>query len=252
MITIINSLAKVSTAAVLLLIVMFIFTLLGMQLFAGLFTEENFDGEKPRAHFDNFWWGFVTVFQVLTGENWNEVLYDGMKVAGFNSVLFFLLLTFIGNYVIFNLFLAILLDQFDQNEDDDNDDSKNARGGSKVTPVNNRTARQKLQKQDHQNQSTKANLGLLRLLQPVKNDRIKRQNTAPSLKDNGIPEGSSLYIFSDTNAFESRCLILLLTHYSINLFFLILLSSIMLVIDLHFVSAQKTAAIKALLKYWIL
>ena len=70
---------------------MFIFTLLGMQLFAGLFTEENFDGDKPRAHFDNFWWGFVTVFQVLTGENWNEVLYDGMKVAGFNSVLFFLL-----------------------------------------------------------------------------------------------------------------------------------------------------------------
>jgi len=118
MITIINSLAKVSTAAVLLLIVMFIFTLLGMQLFAGLFTEENFDGDKPRAHFDNFWWGFVTVFQVLTGENWNEVLYDGMKVAGFNSVLFFLLLTFIGNYVIFNLFLAILLDQFDQDEDD--------------------------------------------------------------------------------------------------------------------------------------
>ena len=71
---------------------------------------------------------------MLTGENWNEVLYDGMKVAGFNSVLFFLLLTFIGNYVIFNLFLAILLDQFDQNEDDDNDDAKNARGGSKVTP----------------------------------------------------------------------------------------------------------------------
>ena len=149
MITIINSLAKVSTAAVLLLIVMFIFTLLGMQLFAGLFTEENFDGEKPRAHFDNFWWGFVTVFQVLTGENWNEVLYDGMKVAGFNSVLFFLLLTFIGNYVIFNLFLAILLDQFDQNEDDDNDDAKNTKGpkaSSKVTPVSAKVKKEISQK----------------------------------------------------------------------------------------------------------
>ena len=86
MITILNSLAKVSTAAVLLLIIMFIFTLLGMQLFAGKLTEENFDGEKPRAHFDNFWWGFVTVFQVLTGENWNEVLFDGIKVTGFASV----------------------------------------------------------------------------------------------------------------------------------------------------------------------
>ena len=104
MITILNSLAKVSTAAVLLLIIMFIFTLLGMQLFAGKLTEENFDGEKPRAHFDNFWWGFVTVFQVLTGENWNEVLFDGIKVTGFASVAYFLALTFLGNYVIFNLF----------------------------------------------------------------------------------------------------------------------------------------------------
>ena len=168
MITIINSLAKVSTAAVLLLIVMFIFTLLGMQLFAGLFTEENFDGEKPRAHFDNFWWGFVTVFQVLTGENWNEVLYDGMKVAGFNSVLFFLLLTFIGNYVIFNLFLAILLDQFDQNEDDDNDDSKNAKRWKQSNTCKSTEQHAKNFKSKITKTSRQANLGLLRLLQPVK------------------------------------------------------------------------------------
>ena len=28
----------------------------------------------PRAHFDNFGWGFVTVFQIMTGENWNTIM----------------------------------------------------------------------------------------------------------------------------------------------------------------------------------
>ena len=81
--------------------------------------------------------------------------------------------------MIFNLFLAILLDQFDQNEDDDNDDSKNARGGSKVTPEITKQHAKNF-KSKITNQSTKANLGLLRLLQPVKeltglNDRTPRQ-----------------------------------------------------------------------------
>ena len=94
MITIINSLAKVSTAAVLLLIVM-LFYCLECNYLPG-FSRKKTSTAKNLGLFDNFWWGFVTVFQVLTGENWNEVLYDGMKVAGL-IILFFLLLTFIGN-----------------------------------------------------------------------------------------------------------------------------------------------------------
>ena len=88
-----------------------------MQLFAGKLTEENFDGEKPRGHFDNFWW-FRDSLSSIDGENWNEVLFDGIKVTGFTSVAYFLALTFLGNYVI-NLFLAILLDQFDQEEEEE-------------------------------------------------------------------------------------------------------------------------------------
>ena len=32
-----------------------------------------------RAHFDTFLWSFLTIFQIMTGENWNTVMYDGMK-----------------------------------------------------------------------------------------------------------------------------------------------------------------------------
>merc|ERR1740127_202480 len=35
----------------------------------------------PRAHFDTFVWGLVTVFQVMTGENWNTIMYAGLQAS---------------------------------------------------------------------------------------------------------------------------------------------------------------------------
>jgi hypothetical protein len=68
--------------------------------------------DVPRHNFDTFYWAFVTIFQVLTGENWNTVMYDGMRSTDSAAVLYFLALTIFGNYVVLNLFLAILLDNF--------------------------------------------------------------------------------------------------------------------------------------------
>ena len=255
MITILNSLAKVSTAAVLLLIIMFIFTLLGMQLFAGKLTEENFDGEKPRAHFDNFWWGFVTVFQVLTGENWNEVLFDGIKVTGFASVAYFLALTFLGNYVIFNLFLAILLDQFDQEEEEEEEkekcehELKKEKSQSKVHPATSSSSSEEGtgssdEKTDRPKEILVATSTQSATITPKKSakvapatpvsnsDRPKRKNSTPSLRDIGIPDGSSLFIFKKSNPFRQN-VFQLVSHPYFDYFilFLILISSIMLVVD---------------------
>eukprot|EP00329_Picozoa_sp_Boothbay-MS584-11_P004444 45781_5 len=66
---------------------MFIYSLLGMQLFGGYFffpgrTEcYSWEREKmgcsiPRANFDSFGEAFVTIFQMMTGEDWNVVMYD--------------------------------------------------------------------------------------------------------------------------------------------------------------------------------
>jgi hypothetical protein len=117
--TILASLKKVSTAAVLLTIIIFIFALVGMQLYAGEFSDSAFEGDAPSAHFDDIFWAHVTVFQILTGENWNEVLYNGMHVNGAMAVAYFLLLSVVGNYVILNLFLAILLEQFEQEDEEE-------------------------------------------------------------------------------------------------------------------------------------
>ncbi|KAK3261566.1 Caveolin-2 [Cymbomonas tetramitiformis] len=67
-----------------------------------------------RAGADGMWWWG----QVLTGEDWNEVMYDAMHSVGNWAVVFFLALVIMGNYVVVNLFIAILLTSFEEHRED--------------------------------------------------------------------------------------------------------------------------------------
>lgn len=78
-ISLLNSMKSIISLLFLLFLFIFIFGLLGMSLFGGKF---NFDDETPDAHFNTFSPALLTVFQILTGEDWNEVMYDGIKSQG--------------------------------------------------------------------------------------------------------------------------------------------------------------------------
>jgi hypothetical protein len=69
-------------------------------------------------NFDSFTNAFITVFQVMTMENWNDIenscLRSGVNIA--ISLIFLISWIFIGNYTLLNLFMAILLDGFESNE----------------------------------------------------------------------------------------------------------------------------------------
>lgn len=98
--------------AFLLLLFLFIYALLGMQIFGGTFPS---DKRLPRTNFDSFVWSFVTLFQLMTFENWVDVLEICLNSSA-NRILtyiFFVSWICIGNYVFLNLFLALLLGGFD-------------------------------------------------------------------------------------------------------------------------------------------
>jgi len=63
----------------LLFLFILIFALLGMQLFGGQF---NLPGGTPETNFNTFPIALLTVFQILTGEDWNEVMYQGIISQG--------------------------------------------------------------------------------------------------------------------------------------------------------------------------
>lgn len=107
---------------VLMFLFVIIFSLLGMSLFGGTF---NFVEGKPRGNYDSFSIAFVTIFQVLTMENWQSVLFDSMRspMDPYFISIFYIMWIFLGNFILLNLFLAILLDSFLEEDEESNESS---------------------------------------------------------------------------------------------------------------------------------
>ena len=80
---------------------------------ASIRTRASTDDGLPRHNFDTFWWSVVNVFQVMTGENWNEVMYDGVRATHWLARVYFVVLVLAGNYVILTLVQVIMLEKFE-------------------------------------------------------------------------------------------------------------------------------------------
>ena len=70
--TIVNSFSAISNLAVLALLFLFVYSLIGKQFFYGDMIDE--EGEVTRYHFNSTQDAMITMFIVLTGENWNYVM----------------------------------------------------------------------------------------------------------------------------------------------------------------------------------
>uniref|UniRef100_A0A8C5R9D5 Voltage-dependent N-type calcium channel subunit alpha n=1 Tax=Leptobrachium leishanense TaxID=445787 RepID=A0A8C5R9D5_9ANUR len=111
-VSLLNSMKSIVSLLFLLFLFIVVFALLGMQLFGGQFY---FEEETRNTNFDTFPTAILTVFQILTGEDWNNVMYfaiesQGGVSKGMYSCIYFIILTLFGNYTLLNVFLAIAVD----------------------------------------------------------------------------------------------------------------------------------------------
>ena len=134
---VINSVKGAAILTGLLGLVVFIVALVGMQIFGGkfCFLDEGWDptlwyvtdeeklpgkncGGKPRSNYDSLGHALITTFQILTGEDWNIIMYYGMRSIGDASAVYFVLYYTLGNYLMLNLFIAVLLNNRELKNDD--------------------------------------------------------------------------------------------------------------------------------------
>jgi hypothetical protein len=112
---------------VLLFVLLFIYALLGMELYANQvkFDSDNKPldcdlnrclgtGDSLRTNFDSFDSALVSVFVLVIGDDWNRLMADYVRATSNVSILFFISLTVIGNIVLLNLLLAILIKHFEE------------------------------------------------------------------------------------------------------------------------------------------
>nr|XP_021147126.1 voltage-dependent L-type calcium channel subunit alpha-1S isoform X2 [Columba livia] len=118
--SLLNSVRSIASLLLLLFLFIIVFALLGMQLFGGMFDFE--DMEVRRSTFDTFPQALISVFQILTGEDWNSIMYDGIMAFGGPSFpgmlvcIYFIILFVCGNYILLNVFLAIAVDNLAEAE----------------------------------------------------------------------------------------------------------------------------------------
>ncbi|XP_064620216.1 sodium channel protein 1 brain-like isoform X2 [Lineus longissimus] len=106
-----SALGSLGNLTFILALFMFIFAVMGMQLFQDYYTTAYFPEGVPRWNFTDFWHSLILIFRVLCGE-WIEPLWDCMRAYNETCMVVFIPTLFIGNFMVLNLFLALLLNSF--------------------------------------------------------------------------------------------------------------------------------------------
>ena len=105
------SLPSLINVGALLFLSFFVFAVVGMNVFANV--ERDGDLFNSYANFDGFLSSTLILFQCMTGEDWNSIMYI-LKNQGYDiAVPFFALFLLVNKYMLLNLFIAIILENFE-------------------------------------------------------------------------------------------------------------------------------------------
>ncbi|XP_069383303.1 voltage-dependent L-type calcium channel subunit alpha-1D isoform X18 [Paralichthys olivaceus] len=232
--SLLNSMKSIASLLLLLFLFIIIFSLLGMQLFGGKF---NFDETvTKRSTFDNFPQALLTVFQILTGEDWNTVMYDGIMAyggpasSGMVVCIYFIILFICGNYILLNVFLAIAVDNLADAESlntaqKEEEEAKKRKNSAKDTSTDNNRVEITESSDGETKMPADAMLEEDKELYPAidspvcniehDNEDLPEVPAGPrpqrlselTIKEKTppIPEGSAFFIFSSTNPFRVFC-----------------------------------------------
>merc|ERR1712196_252999 len=111
--TLIFTLPSLFNVACLLVIVLFIYTILGMAFFGDQkFDMPPFQLYNAHANFRYFHIGFFTLFRMSTGESWNGIMHDSMEQVSGYAWIFYCSYMIVGSNLLLQLIVAVLLEQF--------------------------------------------------------------------------------------------------------------------------------------------
>ncbi|XP_045921847.1 voltage-dependent T-type calcium channel subunit alpha-1H-like isoform X2 [Micropterus dolomieu] len=134
----------------LLLFVIFIFSVLGMQLFGCKLNIKTPCGDivPDQKNFDTLLWSMVTVFELLTQDDWNLVLYNTMAATSPWAALYFIAVIVFGKSVLLNVLVGIVVDSFQAKRSSDSDQIDPC-GSASSSPNNLASSQRDNKKNDH-------------------------------------------------------------------------------------------------------
>ncbi|XP_060840195.1 sodium channel protein 60E-like isoform X3 [Rhopalosiphum padi] len=196
---IISTIGALGNLTFVLIIIIYIFAVIGMQLFSKEYMPEKFDPDPvPRWNFSDFFHSFMMIFRILCGE-WIEPLWDCMKAEekeGFGICFaIFLPALVMGNFMVLNLFLALLLNSFNSEElkskkEEVGDGSKLERSFQRIRSIIRKRKRRQ-SRTETTSCDTSVNFKLentVKQLMRIKNEKKKLKTEMVNMSDDEICE----------------------------------------------------------------
>ncbi|KAI2791216.1 hypothetical protein POX_c04072 [Penicillium oxalicum] len=106
-----------------LFLMTFLASIFATQLFRSQIPAEDGDGNEITITFADIYNSFLGMYQILSSENWTDILYNATTyTVGFNtawiSAAFFIMWFIVANFIILNMFIAVIQESFDVSEDE--------------------------------------------------------------------------------------------------------------------------------------
>eukprot|EP00892_Ulva_mutabilis_P003109 jgi/Ulvmu1/1279/UM011_0003.1 len=101
------SMASFVAIGVLALLFMIVFAIVGLHVFGGALSTDIF------PNFNTFFNSFLTMFQILTMEDWEITMTRLVAATNWGAALYLLAWILIGHFVVLTLFLAVILEAFE-------------------------------------------------------------------------------------------------------------------------------------------
>ncbi|KAG8003101.1 Voltage-dependent T-type calcium channel subunit alpha-1H [Nibea albiflora] len=111
-------------------------SVLGIQLFGNKVSFQTKNGVTDHDNFDTIPWSMVTVFKILTQEDWNLVLYSAMSATSPLAALYFVWLIVLEKNIVLNILMGIVVESFQERDAVSGDCSPSGRRPSRSTEVN--------------------------------------------------------------------------------------------------------------------
>lgn len=104
-------------------LITFLTAIFAVQIFRGEFPDKDFSDSEIRVTFSDIYNGFIGMYQVLSSENWTTLLYNSTYYQfrwgqAWIGATFFVLWFILANFIVLNMFIAVIQENFDVSEDE--------------------------------------------------------------------------------------------------------------------------------------
>lgn len=104
-------------------LITFLTAIFAVQIFRGDFPDGDNQNNTVHINFSNIYNAFIGMYQVLSSENWTILMYNSTQYdqewnTAWISATFFIAWFILANFIILNMFIAVIQENFDVSEDE--------------------------------------------------------------------------------------------------------------------------------------